>query len=86
MPDSDFVTLESMDGYSFIVPRRIAVASGTLKAMLDEDGESPFAFPPPCQSDVLSRPAPSLPGALWGFMESRTLSLALQLADTSLFS
>ncbi|WOO81307.1 Elongin-C [Vanrija pseudolonga] len=37
MPADDFVILESDDGYSFVVPRNIAIASGTLKAMLDED-------------------------------------------------
>ncbi|BEJ16052.1 hypothetical protein CspHIS471_0506570 [Cutaneotrichosporon sp. HIS471] len=33
----DFVTLESADGYSVVVARQIAMASPTLKAMLDED-------------------------------------------------
>lgn len=37
MPDTDFVLLESSDGYTFTIPRRIALASGTLKAMLDEE-------------------------------------------------
>ena len=39
MADSDFVVLESNDGYTFVVPRKVALASGTLRAMLDEDGE-----------------------------------------------
>lgn len=46
MSDS-FVTLESNDGYTFVVPRHIAVASETLKAMLDEEGELPFILLPP---------------------------------------
>jgi transcription elongation factor B subunit 1 len=36
---SEFVTLESSDGYTFVVSRQIACASGTLRAMLDEDGQ-----------------------------------------------
>lgn len=39
MADSDFVVLESNDGYTFVVARKVALASGTLRAMLDEDGE-----------------------------------------------
>jgi hypothetical protein len=39
MPDSDFVLLESEDGYTFVVPRKVACASGTLRSMLDEEGE-----------------------------------------------
>ena len=39
MADSDFVVLESNDNYTFVVPRKLALASGTLRAMLDEDGE-----------------------------------------------
>lgn len=35
--DTDFVLLESADGYTFSVPRRIANASATLRSMLDED-------------------------------------------------
>ena len=42
MPESDFVMLESEDGYTFVVPRKVACASGTLRSMLDEDGESGF--------------------------------------------
>ncbi|KAK4689054.1 elongin-C, partial [Tremellales sp. Uapishka_1] len=37
MADTDFVLLESADGYTFVVPRRIACASGMLKSMLDEE-------------------------------------------------
>ncbi|RSH77881.1 uncharacterized protein EHS24_002952 [Apiotrichum porosum] len=37
MADTDFVLLESSDGYTFSVPRRIAMASQTLRSMLDED-------------------------------------------------
>lgn len=37
---SQFVTLESSDGYTFVVSRQIACASGTLRTMLDEDGKS----------------------------------------------
>lgn len=44
MADTDFVLLESSDGYTFSVPRRIAMASQTLRSMLDEDCE--------CLSDV----------------------------------
>lgn len=36
----DYVLLASSDGYTFSVPRRIAIASGMLKSMLDEDCES----------------------------------------------
>ena len=39
MSESDFVMLESEDGYTFVVPRKVACASGTLRSMLDEDGE-----------------------------------------------
>lgn len=38
MSSEDFVRLESADGYTFVVPRKIALASGTLRSMLDEDG------------------------------------------------
>jgi hypothetical protein len=40
--NSDFVLLESMDGYSFVVSRSVACASGMLKSMLDEESESPL--------------------------------------------
>ena len=39
MPQDDFVLVESEDGYTFVVPRHVACASGTLRSMLDEDGE-----------------------------------------------
>lgn len=39
MSESDFVLLESMDGYTFVVPRQVACASGMLKSMLDEESE-----------------------------------------------
>ena len=39
MSDTDFVLLESEDGYTFVVPRKVACASGTLRSMLDEEGE-----------------------------------------------
>lgn len=38
MPD-DFVLLESSDNFTFVVPRKVACASGMLKSMLDEDGQ-----------------------------------------------
>lgn len=38
MAEDDFVIIESEDGYTFCVPRKIAIASGTLRAMLDEEG------------------------------------------------
>jgi hypothetical protein len=41
--NSDFVLLESMDGYSFVVSRSVACASGMLKSMLDEESESPLS-------------------------------------------
>jgi hypothetical protein len=34
-----FVLIESSDGYSFVVKREVALASGMLKNMLDEDSE-----------------------------------------------
>ncbi len=39
MSDSDFVLLESADRYTFVIPRKVACASGMLKSMLDEEGE-----------------------------------------------
>ncbi|ODO09760.1 hypothetical protein I350_01977 [Cryptococcus amylolentus CBS 6273] len=36
---NDYVLLESSDGYTFVVSRKIACASGMLKNMLDEDGK-----------------------------------------------
>ncbi|AAW40813.1 hypothetical protein CNBA2260 [Cryptococcus deneoformans B-3501A] len=36
-PEDDYVLLESADGYTFVVSRKIACASGMLKSMLDED-------------------------------------------------
>lgn len=36
----EFVLLESSDGYSFVVPRNVACASGMLKSMLDEESGS----------------------------------------------
>ncbi|WWD17360.1 hypothetical protein CI109_101801 [Kwoniella shandongensis] len=35
--DEDYVLLESADNYTFVVPRKVACASGMLKSMLDED-------------------------------------------------
>ncbi|WRT66291.1 uncharacterized protein IL334_003244 [Kwoniella shivajii] len=35
--EEDFVLLESSDGYTFVVSKKIAIASGTLKTMLDEE-------------------------------------------------
>lgn len=37
---SEYVRLESDDGFSFVVARKTAMASGTLRAMLDQDGAS----------------------------------------------
>ena len=44
MSDSDFVFLESEDGFTFSIPRKVACASNILKSMLDEEGE-PWHFP-----------------------------------------
>jgi transcription elongation factor B subunit 1 len=35
----DFVKLVSADGYTFVVPRNVALQSGTLRSMLDPTGE-----------------------------------------------
>lgn len=35
----DFVLLESADGFTFVVQLKVAQASGTLRSMLDEDGQ-----------------------------------------------
>jgi hypothetical protein len=40
--ETDYVLLESADGYSFVVPRHVACASGMLKSMLDEESKSPL--------------------------------------------
>ncbi|CAD6583268.1 MAG: hypothetical protein TREMPRED_003515 [Tremellales sp. Tagirdzhanova-0007] len=37
MAETDYVLLESIDQYTFVVPRKVACASGVLKSMLDED-------------------------------------------------
>ncbi|KAI9639646.1 BTB/POZ protein [Dioszegia hungarica] len=34
----DFVKLVSADGYTFVVPRNVALQSGTLRSMLDPTG------------------------------------------------
>ncbi|KAH9914428.1 POZ domain-containing protein [Fomitopsis serialis] len=39
--DKDWVKLVSTDGYTFLIPRKVAMNSGTLKNMLSE--ESNFA-------------------------------------------
>lgn len=44
MPETEFVLLESSDGYTFVVPRHVACASGMLKSMLDEESGSFFTF------------------------------------------
>ncbi|TFY77802.1 hypothetical protein EWM64_g6211 [Hericium alpestre] len=36
-PNEDWVRIVSNDGYSFLVKRKVALRSGTLKAMLSED-------------------------------------------------
>jgi transcription elongation factor B subunit 1 len=38
--DSDFVRLESSDGYTFVVTRAVARQSGMLKSMLDPESKS----------------------------------------------
>lgn len=45
MSSSEFVLLESADGYTFVVTRKVACASGMLKSMLDEEGEWTGFFP-----------------------------------------
>ena len=40
MSDNDYVLLESADHYTFVVSRKVACASGVLKSMLDEEGDS----------------------------------------------
>ncbi|ORY34074.1 BTB/POZ protein [Naematelia encephala] len=37
MSDNEFVLIESADKYTFVVPRKVAMGSGMLKSMLDED-------------------------------------------------
>lgn len=54
MPDSDYVLIESADGYSFVVSRKIACASGMLKTMLDEDGERLLYSGPSQHSSTLA--------------------------------
>ncbi|WVQ99359.1 hypothetical protein IAU59_006492 [Kwoniella sp. CBS 9459] len=36
-PQEEYVLLESIDGYTFVVPHAVACESGTLRSMLDED-------------------------------------------------
>lgn len=40
---SDYVRINSSDGFSFVVKREIAIASGTLMMSLDPDGGHPYA-------------------------------------------
>lgn len=44
--DNDWVRITSADGYSFIVRRKIAKASGTMKSMLDTASKSTRSLPP----------------------------------------
>jgi transcription elongation factor B subunit 1 len=37
--DDDWVRLTSTDGFSFMVKRKVATASGTLKSMLSAESE-----------------------------------------------
>lgn len=43
----DWIRITSNDGYSFLVKRKVATRSGTLKSMLDEDSAHPLALEDP---------------------------------------
>ena len=40
--DSDWVRLETTDGFTYLVKRKVALASGTMRNMLDPTSEWPF--------------------------------------------
>jgi hypothetical protein len=40
--DSDWVMVTSTDGFSFMVRRKVANISGTMRNMLDTESESPL--------------------------------------------
>ncbi|KAI0047892.1 POZ domain-containing protein [Auriscalpium vulgare] len=49
--DDDWVRVTSTDGFSFLVKRKVAVKSGTLKSMLDEDMKFAEAAHKTCTTD-----------------------------------
>lgn len=50
MSDNDWVRITSTDGFSFVVRRNIAKASGTMKAMLDVESSYAEAMTKTCSS------------------------------------
>lgn len=48
MSDNDWVRITSTDGFSFVVRRNIAKASGTMKAMLDVESKYHHVFSLKC--------------------------------------
>ncbi|WVR06986.1 hypothetical protein IAU60_004023 [Kwoniella sp. DSM 27419] len=49
MSGEDYVLLESSDGYTFVVSRAIACESGTLRTMLDKEGDFEEAVKGTCK-------------------------------------
>jgi hypothetical protein len=54
------VCITSKDGYSFMVKRKVANISGTLRNMLDADSE-PFPLPPSSPLNAITQAASQKP-------------------------